>query len=443
MYRPRRLIVSWAFFAAFLCAAENSFAAMYINLVAVNPSSTQSRQLPITYYFPKELKPDDVQDAAGLDVDYDIDQACYFVHGVITMLPKESRVIKIQVRDVWYITQQEVDVLRKQMGENLDRVQGTPYDEASMGLHDKLIGQLDYVLAQQENFSGNVERRIEEYRAHVELLNEIRNTTFSIEHWEDQHVKVPEIIEKTVTFIIEVENPKNEAKAYKQQHYLPAEVKSEHIVNKEGFEVRFDEAKQQSYLFKEEEFLPNEKERYEIEIIDIWRVTQDKLDNLRERSQTAYKGVEKSKYAESAKYLFDSVIANLDKIETSQSQKQNMKEHIGAFRTNKVVYQATEEDVLRLEKILALVKAKKLEEMEKTRVKNVLRKIRELQGIQKISETVFGKDISIEKMWRMIWATLVFVGVFTAIHFFTWLKRSRDARRRQQAQSTEEKMQSA
>ena len=429
MFRPRRAVVSAVFIVIFFMAGVAS-AAMYINLVTLNSSGTETRQVPITYYLPKEIGPNDIIDAAGLQPEYDIDQTCYFLRGSITLAPKESRVIKIQVKDVWYITPDEVNTLKRQMDENLKLVADTAYHEIAQARRDQLVKQLDYVLSQQENFSGNVDRRIEEYRSHIEVLDQIRNTTFSIEYWEDKAIKVPEKFEKTVSFVIEVENPKDEKKTYKQQHYLPAEVKSEDVVNNEGFEVRYDEDKKLAYLYKEEELLPKEKKHYEITINDIWRIPKDKTDNLLDRSENAYQEVEDSEYASSAKYLYTTILGRLKAIEDSQKPKTNMKEHIGIYRTNKVLYAETELDVQRLERILALVRAKRLEELEKSRVKNVLKRIRSLDGVEKISEAIFGKKLSVDQTWRIIWRIVIFVGIFTALHFVTWLQRSREAKRK-------------
>ena len=97
------------------------------------------------------------------------------------------------------------------------------------------------------------------------------------------------------------------------------------------------------------------------------------------------------------------------------------------------------EDVKKLERILALVRAKRLEELERSRVKNVLKELRALDGVAKVAEAVFGRKLSVDRTWKLIWGTLIFVGIFTTIHFLTWLQRSREARRKE----TAEKIQSA
>ena len=441
--RPRRLIVSvlvlLLLFINMGVLPHVAFASMYINLVAVNASSDKTRELPLEYYLPKELKPDDILDAAGLSVDYDIDKGQYYVHGMLTMGPKESRTLRVEVRDVWRITPEEIDVIKKEIDQNLKRIEDTEYYDRGVALRQEMLTKLDYIIKQQEEFSGYVERRIEEYRAHVDVINEIRNTTFSIEYWESQQAKLPQEPSdydgKTVRFVLEVENPnKSQTKVLKQQHYLPTEVKSENIVDSQGFDIRFDEAKQQAYLFKEEEFQAGEKKRYEVVIQDIWHVAEDKMKGLRERSKYAMDELKYSDYVSSAQYLSDAIASNLDEVKRLQDATTNMKEHIGVFRINKKTIEVTEEDVLKLERILALVRQKRLEELEKSRVKNVLKKIQSLDGVAAVAQAVFDQKLSVNQTWRIIISTLIFVAVFTAIHFFVWQKRSRDARRKQTAQ---------
>ena len=432
--RPRRLIVTLSFLFLLVCCGTAS-ASMYINLVAVNASSDKTRALPLKYYLPKELKPDDVLDAKGLLIDYDIDQGQYFIYGTLTMAPKESRTLRLEVRDVWRVTPKEIEVIKQEIDANLKRVADTEYYKRGVALRSEMLAKLDYIIQQQEEFSGNVERRIEEYRAHVDVLNEIRTMTFSIEYWESQQAKLPQAPSdydgKTVKFVLEVENPnKEQVKILKQQHFLPGEVKSENIVDSQGFDVRFDETKQQAHLHKEEEFQAGEKKRYEVVIQDIWHVTEDKMNGLRERSKLALKELRGSDYISSAQYLYDGIVKNLDEVKRLQEQPANMKEHIGVYRINKKTIAATEEDVLKLERILALVRQKKLEELEKSRVKNILKKIQSLDGLAAVAQAVFKQKLSVNRTWKVIIGTLIFVAFFTAVHFFVWHKRSRDARRK-------------
>ena len=67
----------------------------------------------------------------------------------------------------------------------------------------------------------------------------------------------------------------------------------------------------------------------------------------------------------------------------------------------------------------------KLEELEARKVKNVLQKMKALRGLAALAEALFKKGISVTVTWRIIFGTLIFVGSFTAMHFFIWAKRSK------------------
>ncbi len=399
------------------------YAGVYINLVVVNAVPDQTKETPVKYYLPKELDPEDIINTGELTVDYDVQKSVYFVTGSVKLGPKESKVIKIEVKDVWRITEDEVNILKNQINNNLNQLKNTPYYESGKILQEDMERKLDYILAQQVNYSDNIERRIEEYRSYADAIESIRKNAFSIDF-----LKFPGNVAaetRSVKLVIEVQNPsKTETKTVKQPYYMPKEVKAEDIIEKQGFEVRFDEEKQQAYLLKEEIFKPGETKRYEITIKDIWKISQDSIDAFRVRTEKAFEGVKKTEYEESANYLMEHILDRLQKIEQSQKGKQDMQKHIGTFRLNRERYIKAEDDLLRLEKMLAAAKAKKLEELESSKVKNVLQKLQALRGITQLSQAIFGKKPSITTTWKVIWGILAFIAFFTTVHFFTWWKRS-------------------
>ena len=417
-------------------AAPEVYAGLKINLVAVNASQDQSKDYPIKYYLPRELKPEDILDPGGLTLDYDPDKQLYYVSGTITLTPKESKTIKIDVNDVWKISKDQVDAFKKQIDENLARIENTANYETGKTLKASLEKQLDNILAEQENFSGNIERRIEGYRSHVDEMKSIKDKIFSVEYWEGKTtrtVKQPTESGKTVKFMVDVENPReNEAKSIKQQHYLPSEIKPEDIVDAKGFEVRYDAEKKQSYLAKEEDFAPGEKKHYEIEIRDVWTVAQEAQKSMGDRAKDAYSEIEKSNYGKeymnSAKSLLQEVDSSVEEIEKLQSEKKSVKQHIGAYRVNQKRLEQAEEDIKRLESILALVRQKRLEELEKSKVRNVLQKLQSLKGIESVSKAVFGQKPTIGTTWRTIGLTIIFIAIYTVIHFLIWWQRSKAAK---------------
>jgi len=413
-------------FCLFLFLTSFAWADLSINLIAVN-ASAEVKKVPVKFYLPRELAPEDVKETGPLKIDYDVDKGEYFVYGDFEFQPKETKTYKILVKDVWYVTEEEINLLKKQLEENLALIKDKEKYAVAETAKNRLVEQLDYILAQQVNYSEDINRRIEEYRAYADTLEDIRRKTFSLEFLAQQAKSIADVDEtKTVKFILEVKNPsETEEKAFQQKHYLPKEIRSEHIVDAQGFDVRYDHDKQKYFLTKEEKFKPGEIKKYEIVIRDIWHMPLSKVDSLEERAQTAMTEVQDSAFAASGDYLFNRVKELLDQIRNSQQEGQIVKDYIGSFRVNQRRYSAAEADVQKLEQMLAIVRAKKLEELEKTKVKNILQKLQALRGLAALSEAIFKKGISVTATWRIIMATLIFLAFFTTWHFITWIRRSK------------------
>ena len=204
------------------------------------------------------------------------------------------------------------------------------------------------------------------------------------------------------------------------------------IVDAQGFDVRYDTQKKQTYLTKEEEFLPGEKKRYIILLKNTWYIPKPLLDSTENRTKKAVDGIVKSEegkgYEKSANFLSSKILSALGQIRSSQEIKQDVKDGIGTYRVNVARYREAEQTLKELERLLSIVTAqrmKKLEELDKSKVTNVLSKIKALRGITELSKALFGTRPTITATWRIIWGTLLFVAFFTSLHFFTWRARSK------------------
>ena len=167
---------------------------------------------------------------------------------------------------------------------------------------------------------------------------------------------------------------------------------------------------------------PNSKIAFQIEI-----------DNLRDRTREAYKYLEKTAYEENANFLVANIKKNLEAIEASQAQEKEIKEHISAYRTNLNLFDQAARDVDALEDLLKAVRA----ELERSRVKNVLQKVKSIKSVADIAEAIFGTKPSAKTIWKYILSILIFVGLITTVHFSLWAKRSKDAKLREVAKQEE------
>lgn len=436
--------LAWNFFSSFIKLSlgfvfvffpiQEAFAGIKINLVVVN-AADESKDYPVKYYLPPEIKFDDVLDPAGLNLDYDTDKQAYYVSGTINFAPKESKTIKIEVKDVWKISKDDVESLKKQIDENLNRLQNTPNYETGKSFKETLVKQLDDIMAQQESLSGDPERRIEIYRSHKEELKKIKDKVFSVDYWEGNKAQLElskiesQNQQKTVKMVIEVENPQgDEPKSIKHEHPLPAEVKPEDIIDLQGFEIRYNAGEKRFYLFKEEEFQSGEKKSYKIEIKDVWNIPEPVQKSLVEHAKETSAEIEKysfgKEYLNNVQTLVKEVEETLGDIKKTQDEKKTVSQHIGTYRFNQKRLGQTQENIKKLENILALVRQKRLEELENSRVKNILQKLQSFKGIEAISKALFGQKPDVGSTWRFIWMMIVFIAIFTSVHFFIWWQRS-------------------
>lgn len=392
---------------------------IYINVMAVNGADAP-KSTTVKFDLPGELTADDILDTNGLQMDYSVDDANYYVYGDVRLSPKESKTFRIHIKDRWQVTPDQVAGLKKQIDEGYGTL-GRVHDAQKADiLKTRLLTKLDYIVTLQNTNADSVEKRIDAYRTYTKEIKRIQNDALSVDYWRSD----PGVEQKSkiIHLIIEVDNPTKAVKHFKHKDYLPQEIKNEDVVEDEGFEVRFDQTKQLPFLFKEEDLNPGQKKRYSIGIVDIWSVNQINIDYLRSRASYAFEFLKDSKFEDSAKFLMDRISGYLNDIETSQKIERPILEHISVYRVNKKTYDYAQKDVETLEKLLAVFR----EELEKSKVENILQKIQSLKSVADISKVFYNKKFELSTAWIYIRWVLLFVGLLTLINFVIWLLRSKD-----------------
>jgi hypothetical protein len=403
------------------------FADIYINVVAVNGADAPKTS-SIKFDLPGELTAEDILDTNGLQLDYNVDDADYFVYGDVTLKPKESKTFRIHVKDKWTVTPDQVADLKKQIEQGYESL-GKPHDASKAEiLKTRLDTKIDYIVNVQNTSGDSIDKRIDAYRTYTKEIKRIQNDALNVDYWrsdpgEDQ---TPKLIHLT----IDINNPTKVMKpSFKDKVYLPEEVKPEDVVEAEDFEVRYDQTKQLSFLFKEEDLAPGQEKKYSIGIQDIWTIKQKDINYLRSRAQYAFDFLKDTKFEDSAKSLMDRITAELKDIETSQAVQRSILDHISAYRTNKDTYSDAQKDVETLEKLLSVFR----EDLEKSKVENVLQKIQALKSVSDVSKVMFNKKFEASTAWSFIGWILLFVGVVTLAGFVFSLFRSKDKKINEEA----------
>ena len=398
---------------------KTGFADIYINVMAVN-GTDMPKTSSIKFDLPGELTAEDILDTSGLQLDYNVDDSDYFVYGDVALKAKESKIFRIHVKDKWMVTTDEVAELQKKIDQGYT-VLGKPHDLKSADiLKDRLEKKIQYIMNLQSSNADSVDKRIDNYRSYTKEMKRIENDALDVSYWrsDPNDVESPKIIHMTIG----VENPTTAIKHYKHKDYLPAEVKPEDVVEAEDFEVRYDQVKQLAFLFKEEDLAPGEKKKYSIGMIDIWSINPKDINYLKIRAKTAFDFLQDTKFEESAKLLLDQITVNINQLTASGQVQRPILEHISAFRADKATYDQTEKEVENLEQLLSVFR----EDLEKSRVENILQRIQSLKSVGQVSKVMFNKKFEGSTAWSFIGWILLFVGFMTTLNFIVWLMRSKD-----------------
>jgi len=390
---------------------------LYLNVLAVNGTEEQKKK-EIRAVLPRELSAEDILDTDGLRLDYDVEESAYIVSGEVTLGAKETKTFKILIRDLWQFDEIQISKIKEQIDASFDQLEGTPFVDSGKIKRQTLLQRLDFLLQEQARFADNIDKRIDNFRTYSPELVAVRENASSIKYW---RTKPPPLDEASIFyFIIEVENPTDQTLVSDKKHYLPREVKPENFVDLQDFEIRYDATKQRSYLLKEEELKAHEQRRYNLGVIDIWNIKQAEMDGLKERARVAYKFIEPTKYVDNANFLMENIKGNLEAIQDSQLREKSINEHISIYRRNLKRFEEARKDVETLDELLEVIR----EELKRSKVENVLKKVRGLSTLADIAKSLLKKPAD-KVAWNIIIMILGFVGLLTSVNYIVWQLRSK------------------
>lgn len=129
-----------------------------------NPSAITSQTVPLKYYLPRELQKEDIiKIDENLKVDYDTSQEAYFVNGEFDLKPGETEIMAVEVKDIWIISEDEVNSLRKQEEELSKPLKETSYFAQGTLVKSDIDVSLDKILGIQKE-ATTPQGRIRAYR---------------------------------------------------------------------------------------------------------------------------------------------------------------------------------------------------------------------------------------------------------------------------------------
>ena len=133
-------------------------------MMLVNPSSIEKKIVPFKYYLPEEIKRENILKVdEALEVNFDPKENSFYVSGEIPLSPKETKIMAVEVEDIWKIDKQMIESLRRQAATLFEPLKNTSYFAQASTLKADIDLNLDRAWMMVLN-AYTPEMRIKAYR---------------------------------------------------------------------------------------------------------------------------------------------------------------------------------------------------------------------------------------------------------------------------------------
>jgi hypothetical protein len=401
------LIVSFWVFPA--------YADVRIKILAVNPSSDKTETIPVKLDLPQEIRKDDILESTGLAVDYDVMNDVYYAHGSVELGPKESRTFQIVVKDKWIIPQEEIDMYKERLQEKLKALEKTDQYDTAKILATNIQNKLDNIIKEQNENAADVDKRVGLLRVNRQLLQQVDTDILTLEFLASKASQLEKA--STIKYVVEANNPQDQAMETSVVSYLPKGVLPEYIVSNPGFDVKYDTTLGQYYLEKKENMQPNETKRFDVEIKDMWSFPETLLGSYIEEADAYSNFIKESKYKFLSKLLVDEIKKKVEEIRLSQQSATTLKDRMASFQANSDREAKVKEDIIRLKSLLAEI-VKKQEFYTVLKETNPLAQLKIADIKKKVNPKV--------AVWTVVLYLVVFITIFAIIATAFWFKRFKE-----------------
>lgn len=163
------------FFLGFLFLINSASADIILKALAVNPSPTKEKNVELRVDLPKEIKPEDIISSGDLEVKYDDKKEIYYVSKEFVLKPNENIIRDVRLRDVWVISQAELDSLRAEMEKTFEILKGTEFHERIAFLKNSIDSKLNQIINTQNTPSTTPPEHFSKYRENMALLESVKS----------------------------------------------------------------------------------------------------------------------------------------------------------------------------------------------------------------------------------------------------------------------------
>ena len=148
---------------------------VYMKVAVTNPSKDKVQKTEVKSYLPIEITPNDIISTDGLEVLFDKEKKCYYLYKKeVSLEPAKIKVFSIELKDIWFIPEEEIESLKNQTKFFLDKTEKKYYNDAKE-ISDKIFEKLENVIKTQEKAEeGSVKDKIVIYRQNQAVIKEVK-----------------------------------------------------------------------------------------------------------------------------------------------------------------------------------------------------------------------------------------------------------------------------
>lgn len=151
-------------------------------IVTANPSSLKKQRVPIKVYLPEEVKPADILDLGGLNLEFDSEKSLYYVYRDDVVLDaKQIRAFDVEIQDVWLIGQRDLDGTNERIDRLLKVTEGSQYYDQVKTISGDFEVLSKNILTTQTNEDLTRSQHIGVYRTNKRELVQLKDRVTEIE----------------------------------------------------------------------------------------------------------------------------------------------------------------------------------------------------------------------------------------------------------------------
>lgn len=125
-------------------------ASVTLKVSASNPSEFQEQTLTVKSYLPKGIRPENVLNAGGLEIGYDVKKGQCYVHKDLVLPAKGAATFNVEIDDIWLVNEGEMERQRNYTYKLRDQLLNSQYAETAKAVTGEIEAKIQSVLDKQD-----------------------------------------------------------------------------------------------------------------------------------------------------------------------------------------------------------------------------------------------------------------------------------------------------